>query len=122
MWFELNKGKWKPATVTQHEGFIKLYFKPFLGSFKLKKLEKVIYQTVFINVLQDKLKPSTIRALHSIFKIAINAAVTEGILLRNKLNGVALPSLRDTETEKNYLTPSQLSVLLDHIKQHEDIA
>lgn len=122
LWFDMNKGKWKPATVTQRKGFIKLYFKPLLGSYKLKKLDKVIYQMSFINVLEDRLKPSTIRALHSIFRIAMNAAVAEEIIIRNKLHGAALPSLRDKETEKNYLTPGQLSILLDHVKQHEDIA
>lgn len=46
----------------------------------------------FINVLEDKLKPSTIRALLSIFRIAMNAAVAEEIIIRNKLHGAALPS------------------------------
>ncbi|WP_230491919.1 Arm DNA-binding domain-containing protein [Lysinibacillus sphaericus] len=49
MWFELNKGKWKPATIIQREGFIKLYLKPYLGSYKLQKLDKTIYQKAFIN-------------------------------------------------------------------------
>lgn len=33
-----------------------------------------------------------------------------------------MPSLRGKEADKNYLTPEQLSILLNHIKQHEDIA
>lgn len=122
MWFEFNKGKWKPATVIQREGFIKLYFKPLLGSYKLQKLDKTIYQKAFITALENKLKPSTIRALHKTFRIVINASVTEGILIRNKLNSVALPSLRTLEADKNYLTSPQLRVLLDHIKQYGDIA
>jgi len=32
-----------------------------------------------------------------------------------------LPSLRGKEAKKNYLTPEQLSILLNHIKRHEDI-
>lgn len=122
LWFDLNKGKWKPATIIQREGFIKLYLKPYLGSYKLQKLDKAIYQKVFINALENKLKPYSIRSLHKTFRTAINAAVAEGILIRNKLHGVALPSMRNDESEKNYLTPMQLNILLDYIKRNENIA
>lgn len=122
MWFNMNRGKWKPATISLREGFIKLYFKPLLGSYKLKKLDKTIYKAAFIDALEGKVQPSTIHTMHSVFRTAINAAVIEEILLRNKLKGIALPSLREKETKKNYLTPAQLTILLNHIKQHENIA
>ncbi len=122
IWFEMNKGKWKPATIEQREIFIKLYLKPYLGSYKIQKLDKNIYQKVFINALETKLKPYSIHSLHKTFRTAINAAVADEILLRNKLHGVALPSIRSREAEKNYLTPLQLNVLLDHIKRNENIA
>lgn len=96
--------------------------KPLIGHFKLQQLTKTIYQKHYINELEKKYKPSTVRLLHDLFKIAINAAVEEEILTRNKLHGTVLPSLRRKEADKNYLTPEQLSLLLNHIKQHEDIA
>ncbi|GAB0169189.1 hypothetical protein LSPCS325_26260 [Lysinibacillus sp. CTST325] len=100
MWFEMNKGKWKPATIEQREIFIKLYLKPYLGSYKIQKLDKNIYQKVFINALETKLKPYSIHFLHKTFRTAINAAVADEILLRNKIHGVALPSIRSRETKR----------------------
>ncbi|MFJ7839882.1 tyrosine-type recombinase/integrase [Lysinibacillus sphaericus] len=122
MWYETNQKKWKIASQRQREMAIRLQMKPLIGHFKLQQLTKAIYQKHYINELEKKYKPSTVRLLHDLFKIAINAAVEEEILTRNKLHGTVLPSLRGKEADKNYLTPEQLSILLNHIKQHEDIA
>ncbi|WP_230491918.1 site-specific integrase [Lysinibacillus sphaericus] len=60
--------------------------------------------------------------MHKTFRTAINAAVAEDIIIRNKLHGVALPSMRNEESDKNYLTPMQLNLLLDYINRNENIA
>ncbi|WP_427107972.1 tyrosine-type recombinase/integrase [Lysinibacillus xylanilyticus] len=122
IWYEANQKKWKIASQKQREMAIRLQMKPLIGHFKLQQLTKAIYQTHYINELEKKYKPSTVRLLHNLFKVAINAAVEEEILSRNKLQGAVLPSLRGKKADKNYLTPKQLNILLNHIKQHEDIA
>lgn len=124
IWFETNKQRWKPATVEQREIFIRLHLKPLLGHYKINKLDRVTYQRVFLNVLQDKCTYNTLRSIHAILKIAMNAALQDGYILRNNIVGVKLPSERKSKevAEKNYLTPSELNTLLDVMKENEDIA
>ncbi|WP_230491822.1 tyrosine-type recombinase/integrase [Lysinibacillus sphaericus] len=121
IWYETNHKKWKPATVIQRESFIRLQLKPLIGSVKLKKLDKVIYQKYFLNKLEGKYKPSTIRSFHVIMRTAINAAIEEEILIRNKLTGAALPTKREGISEDNYLSPDQLSLFLNFVEENEDI-
>lgn len=105
IWFETNKRKWKPpGTITQREIILRLNIKPFIGHFKLQKLDRLTYQKSLINALEKKYEPSSIRLIHSIFLIAINAAIEEEILLRYKFRGVSLPSTRNKETELSVLT------------------
>lgn len=119
-WFETNKRKWKPATIAQRETMIRLNIKPFIGHFKLRKLDKLTYQVNLINVLELKYAPGTVRIVHPVFMIAINAAVEDEILLRNKLRRVSLPSSRNTNAELSVLTSDQIHTMLTYTKKHED--
>lgn len=120
IWFESNKQKWKLATITQREIILRLNIKPLIGHYKLQKLDRLTYQKSLINALEEKYEPSSIRLIHSIFLIAINAAVDEEIVLRNKFRGVSLPSTRNKEKEITVLTSDQLSTMLAYTKEHED--
>jgi len=120
IWFESNKQKWKPGTITQREIIIRLNIKPLIGHFKLQKLDRLTYQKSLINALEKKYEPSSIRLIHSIFLIAINAAVEEEIILRNKFRGISLPSTRNKEAELSVLTSDQLRTMLVYTKEHED--
>lgn len=124
IWYETNKQRWKPATVEQREIFIRLHLKPLLGHYKLSKLDRITYQRNFLNVLQDKCTYNTLRSIHAILRIALNAALQDGYILRNNIVGVKLPSERKNKeaAEKNYLTPSELNKLLNVMKENEDIA
>lgn len=121
IWFETNKRKWKPATATQRESFIRMQLKPLIGHVKLNKLDRLTYQRLFLDNLVDKYKPSTIRSFHVIMRTAINAAIEEEILLRNKLAGAVLPTKREGINDNNFLTPDQLSVFLKTVEENEDI-
>jgi len=121
IWYEMNHKKWKPATSTQRESFIRLQLKPLIGHVKLNKLDKLIYQRLFLDKLEGKYKPSTIRSLHVIMRTAINAAIEEEILLRNKLAGAILPTKREGISDNNYLSPDELNVFLKTVEDNEDI-
>lgn len=120
IWFESNKSKWKLGTITQREIIIRLNIKPYIGHFKLQKLDRLTYQKSLINTLEKKYEPSSIRLIHSIFLIAINAAVEDEIIPRNKFKGVSLPSTRKKEAELSVLTSDQLSTMLTYTKDNED--
>lgn len=121
IWYETNHKKWKPATATQRESFIRLQLKPLIGHVKLNKLDKLTYQRLFLDKLVDKYKPSTIRSFHVIMRTAINAAIEEEILLRNKLAGAVLPTKREGISDDNFLSPDQLNVFLKTVEENEDI-
>ncbi|WP_107838077.1 tyrosine-type recombinase/integrase [Metasolibacillus meyeri] len=118
-WLEANSTKWKPLTIVQREVIIRLHIKPILGKYKLQKLDKTTYQRFFINSLAKKYAASTVRSIHTIFTIAINAAVEDEILHRNKFKGIALPSLRKKEAKK-YLTPEELNIFLQCAQETEN--
>ncbi len=64
--------------------------KPLLGHYRLQKLDRITYQKVFIDILEQNLKPGTVNLFHSIFKIAINATVEEELLIRNRFTKIVL--------------------------------
>ncbi|MFW7190062.1 tyrosine-type recombinase/integrase [Lysinibacillus sp. BNK-21] len=122
IWYDTNKGKWKKGTQVQREIIVRVHLKPLLGHYKLQKLDKQTYQRVFINVLVGKYEASTIRSWHTIFKIAINAAVEDEILTRNRFTKVTIPSVAKKKKEAaNFLTPAELVIFLDDVKQNENI-
>lgn len=123
IWYEMNESKWKLTTRIQREAIIRLHLKPFLGHYKLQKLDRVIYRRVFLNALEGKYKENSIRLWHNIFKIAINAAVEEEILSRNRFTKITIATKEDSVPgqQKNFLTPSELITFLDEAKKHSDI-
>lgn len=121
-WYNAYNRKWKVGTRSQREGIIRLHLKPLLGHYKLQKLDKSTYQREFINALEGQFKPNTIHLWHNVFKIAINAAVEEEILPRNRFTKVTFPLDGESEQKNdNYLTPAQLVTFLNNAKQHENI-
>ncbi|MGA3678234.1 tyrosine-type recombinase/integrase [Lysinibacillus agricola] len=122
IWYDTNKGKWKKGTQVQREIIVRVHLKSLLGHYKLQKLDKQTYQRVFINALVGEYEASTIRSWHTIFKIAINAAVEEEILSRNRFTKVTVPIVAKKKKEAaNFLTPTELVTFLDDVKQHENI-
>lgn len=93
------------------------HIKPLLGRYKLRKLDKATYQRVFINKLLTKFKSRTVENYHTLFKIAINAAVENEILDRNRFVKIKIKD--DQEIEKpneNFYTAAELKKFLDIVK------
>lgn len=118
-WYEMNHKKWKDSTRIQRELIIRLHLKPLLGHYKLQKIDRIVYQRKFLDVIEGKYKPYTVRSWHNVFKIAINAAVEEEILSRNRFTKI---TISDNDNEKiNYFTSDQLAIFLEDVKKHENI-
>ncbi|MDF2064972.1 tyrosine-type recombinase/integrase [Bacillus sp. Cr_A10] len=123
IWFESNKNSWKVTTQVSKEYHIRKYIKPLLGHYKVQKLDKSTYRRAFINVLEKKLKISTVRSIHTTFKTAINAAVEEEILDRNRFNKIPFTSSSQETLEEveNYFTPEELNTFLIKAKQQTNM-
>ena len=122
-WYEMNAQKWKATTRKQREMAIRLNMKPLLGHIKLQKLDRATYQRLYIRELEKTYKPSSVKLLHNLFKIAINAAVEEEILQRNRFTKVSFTTNEENEVEEieNYLTPAELKLMLDTAKHTEHV-
>lgn len=118
-WIETKKRSWKISTLVSSEHIINNHIKPIIGHYKLKKLTASIYEREFINKkLDDGFKPNSVHRYHTLFKTAINFAVDEEILLRNRFTKIKIDK---DEQLNNFLSPSELNTFLEHAKRISDI-
>lgn len=119
IWYETNENSWSVKTKKDRKSLIKNYYKPLLGKYKLNHLNKNTYVRDFINILYNMdLAPSTIQLYHNIFKIAINAAVDDEIISRNRIRKVVIE--QDSKNE-NFLNPDELNTFLTYVKKYGNI-
>lgn len=109
---------WEITTRHERKRIIKKYMKPLLGKYNLIELDRSTYVREYIKPLLKKLKPSTVSTYHNYFKIAVNAALEEEILVRNRFKKV---SIEQNEQRKNFLTSHELNILLDTTKKYSHI-
>ncbi|WP_378127496.1 tyrosine-type recombinase/integrase [Cohnella boryungensis] len=118
IWYETYNSSWEITTRLQRKNAIELQMKPLLGKYKLISLDKTTYIREYINVLKQKYADSTVALFHRLFKIAINAAVEDEIIPRNRFRKVSVEI--DDELE-NVLTASELDLFLEAAQEHENI-
>lgn len=117
IWYETHKNDWKITSQKQRENAIKYQMKPLLGKYKLLELDKTTYKRVFINELLKKYEPGTVQLFHRLFKVAINAAVDNEILTRNRFKKITIPKEKTTD---NFLTADELKKFLVAAKEFEN--
>ncbi|NBJ71010.1 MULTISPECIES: site-specific integrase [Clostridia] len=119
IWYAMNEKSWGVKTKKDRKALIDNYYKPLLGKYKLLQVDKNTYVRQFINRLHDmELSPNTIDLYHNIFKIAINAAVDDEIIDKNRVKKVVV----NREKKKdNFLKPEELTLFLTNVKKHGNI-
>ena len=118
IWYETYNSGWEITSRLQRKNAIKHQMKPLLGKYKLSELDRTTYVRVYINELLKTYKPTTVALFHRLFKIAINAAVEDEIIPRNRFNKI---SIEQNEELENFLTPDELNIFLDVAKKKENI-
>lgn len=119
IWFETYNNGWEVTSRLQRKDAIENQMKPLLGKYKLNKLDRTTYKREYINVLLKTYKASTVALFHRLFKIAINAAVEDEIIPRNRFNRITIEQSNDKLD--NFLTAEELNTLLNVAKKHEDV-
>lgn len=120
-WYQRNESKWKVSTIEQYKNSIDGHIIPTLGQIKLQRLTKSRYQE-FIDSLALKYSVSTVRIIHSVFNSAINAAVEDEILPRNKITKVNLPQFKSKHkeiSESEIFNEDELARLIKFVKENE---
>ncbi len=91
---------------------IRMNIKPLLGHYKLQQLDRLTYEREYIAKLEGRNSPCTVRLRHSIFKIAINAAVENELIARNRFTKVKITEPDKYNNENiNFLLPYTSSLL-----------
>lgn len=125
IWYETHKSEWAVTTRKQRERAIRLQMKPLLGSEKMTELDKHTYKLKYINVLLKQYKLSTVKLYHRLFKIAINAAVDDEILPRNRFYKMKFGEDQEDESEEevndNFLSAEELRDFLGAAEEYENI-
>lgn len=118
IWYDTNHVDWKVRTREQREEAIRNKMKPLLGHYKLSELKVSTYRMKYINVLMKTYAPRTVRLFHHLFKIAVNAAVEDEIIPRNRFSKIVIEVDKRTD---NFLTPAELSHFLNVAKEISSI-
>lgn len=122
IWYEENERNWAVSTRDRRKAIIKDQIKPHLGKYKLSNLDRLTYITKYINVLLDSYSVSSVENYHNIFRIAVNAAVENEIIERNRFTRIPIASADDDEEVlENFLSPKQLKEFLAIAKEKLNI-
>lgn len=118
IWYDANKVNWKVRTREQREEAIANKMKPLIGQYKLADLKASTYKRVYINELLKTYAPRTVQLFHQLFKIAVNAAVEDEIIERNRFSKI---TIEVGEVSENYLSPVELNTFLTAAKRITNI-
>lgn len=123
MWYEENKQNWAVTTRLDRKRIIDDKIKPLLGRYKLSQLDRSTYIREFINVLLEVHYISSVENYHDIFRTAVNAAVENEIIERNRFTKVTISKVeaKASSTVSNYLDPLQLKDTLQESEKLLDI-
>lgn len=117
VWLDTNK-HWEDSTLYNRAIAMNKHVKPLLGRYKISELDRSTYIRKFINKLLETYKPGTVFNLHSMFKTAIQAAVNNEIITKNRFSNIPLPQ---ADPKENFYTPEELSVFLSIVRDTEGI-
>lgn len=122
IWYETNSLDWEITSRIQRKDAIKNQMKPLLGKEKLQVLDRSTYRRKYINKLLKTFDPGSVVLLHQLFRTAINAAVEDEIIPRNRFNKIKI-DVDDKEEKKkeNFLTIAELKKFLMSVKELENI-
>ncbi|MGO4345502.1 tyrosine-type recombinase/integrase [Paenibacillus sp. MCAF9] len=114
-WYEMYSDSWEVSTRKVRQQAIRKHMKPLLGRYNLVEFDRSTYMRTYIKPLLKKFKPSTVSTYHNYFKIAINAAIEEEIITRNRFKKV---NIEEREKRINFLTPHELNIFIDAAKKY----
>src|SRR5699024_5514823 len=104
-----------PSTQEARKNTIEKHIKRLIGNIKLKDITKTIYINNFLNVLKEEgFKPHSISSMHATVSTALNAAVEDDILDRNRIRSAPIEK---PERLTNFLTPQELNIFLRYAKK-----
>lgn len=128
IWFEARQTDWAISTKTLNEQMIRLYIKPILGHYKISNLDYLTYKNQFIDALLKTKSVNTVKSAHGVFNNAINLAVRNEILSKNRFTSMKISKEKEImkggvneEEQLNFLNEDDLKKLLNYLKKADDM-
>src|SRR5690625_3607824 len=115
VWYKTYSNNWAISTQEARKNTIEKHIKRLIGNIKLKDITKTIYINNFLNVLKEEgFKPHSISSMHATLSTALNAAVEDDILDRNRIRSAPIEKPKRLT---NFLTPYELNIFLRYAKR-----
>lgn len=120
IWYAAYNGDWEITSRIQRRDAIENQMKPLIGKYKLASLARTEYRRDYINELLKTFSPGSVILLHQLFRTAVNAAVEDEIIPRNRFNSIKIPNDNKVGAE-NFLEIEELKLFLKGMKEYENI-
>ncbi|MGK0575558.1 tyrosine-type recombinase/integrase [Macrococcus capreoli] len=125
-WIDINS-QWSENTKVSRISAGRDYIKPLIGHLKLKDLDLIKYEILFIKQLENvyitpnrKMQASTIELYHTYMNVCINAAVKRDLIHANKIVDATLPKKEDKRVK--YVTLNDLNKIIADVYENEPIS
>ncbi len=109
-WMSTHEITLRDHTINRYKQLIRNYIDPDIGEIQLFKLHLSRVEQYYVELIERNVGVRTIREIHAILRKALNKAVTYGYIVRNPVQGAALPKYRHKEMQ--VLNESQVGQFL----------
>lgn len=122
LYIKYKSGEWRKSTMDTNTNCLNSVIE-LIGDMKIQKLNKVNYRLQYVDIELGRVSARTVKHRHTIFSSAINFAVDEDILDKNRINRTKI----EYETNTDAFTTEELEILFDFIEEkrpkfHDEIA
>ena len=122
-WFEQHKafggrdgGPLRPNTVRDYSTQLQLHIVPAIGDIRLDKLTPQHLQSLYRRILEKGLSRRRAQMAHRLLHVALDAAVRQGLIVRNPADMVVDPPRAETCGPAPVLTQEQARAMLEAVK------
>lgn len=114
-WFNEHKKKLQPNTINGYNGIIQQHIIPEIGDIQLRNLRPSHIQNFYKSLMDKKsLSAKTVKYVHNVLKIGLNAAVDDKLIEDNPCLKVKPPKV--PRYKSKILTKEQMKILLSYAK------
>ena len=101
----------KPSTRSRYRTIVRVHIEPAFGATGLAQIEHSAVAAWIVDLLDDGIAAPTVRHIHRVLHMILNAAIDDGRLARNPASRVKLPHVRSRD--KRFLSHEQVAALAD---------
>lgn len=118
IWYETKNRTWEISTKKSNMNSIR-HLKRLIGNRKISTLSRSAYEREFINkMLDEDFEPQSVKGYHEALITALNSAVEDEILIKNKFSGIKFDIHKELD---NFLAPDELNTFLNAVEKYGNL-